>query len=267
LLYAANLHAQYLDLSIPSGELPCDIFSWQDNPKLMSISLNEPDGITITNGHIVFEVREGSEHTLASTRNRFAEQPTISGTFKKKNFSFADITGDSAIDLDPSIKTATEIGTLPGGFFGICFYLVDSSGKVVKEISQGCTNFFVRDIDAPTLLTPANEATISSNTPLNFSWTPARVLAQTVHYQLKLYRINSSQTPVQAMSSSSAFYTSDDIFSTTYLYPDDAPKLSSFTNVKGFVWIVTQFDQHGKFLGKNSGRSIPAVFYLISSGK
>jgi hypothetical protein len=260
-----SLYAQFLDLTIPSGELPSDISSWQENPKLMSITLTEPDGIEVTNGHIVFEVKEGSEHILASTKNRFAEQPTITGKFKKKNFTFADITTDSAADIDPSVKAMS--GKLPGGFFGICFYLVDSSGHPLKEISQGCTNFFVRDIDAPTLLIPVNESIISSGSLVGFSWTPAHVLGQTVHYQLKLYRMLSTQTAGQAMSGSSAFYTSDDIFSTSYLYPSDAPPLSSFTNVKGFVWIVTQFDQNGKFLGKNSGRSVPSVFYQVSGGK
>lgn len=259
-----SLQAQFLDLSIPSGELPSDLASWPTVAGLMHISFVIPDGIHLENAHIVFELTEGSEHILASTRTRFAEQPPITGTFRKKNFSFNDIVTAEAIETDLSIRTASSaIGKLPGGFFGICFYLVDSVGQPVKNIFQACTNFFVRDIDAPVLLSPQNGTTISPSTPLSFSWTPARVISQTVHYMIKLYPVFPGQSAEQAMSSSSAIYTSDEVFSTTFPYPPEAPRLTSIANAKGFTWTVSQVDQNGKSIGKNYGRSIPYVFYLL----
>jgi hypothetical protein len=262
LISTTPIFGQFLDLSIPSGELPSDISSWGKDPKLMTISFAVPDGIKVDKGHIIFEVTAGPEQILASTRSKFADQPEISGTFKKKNFTFTSVVNLESIDIDSSPKSLiSRDGKLPAGFFGLCFYLVDADGKPVKEIFQGCTNFFVRDIDPPTLLTPANEAIVSAHSPLSFSWTPAKVTTQQIHYQLKLFPVYSGQTVFQAMSSSSAFYKSDDIFSTTFTYPTDAPPLNSIPNVIGFAWVVTQMDQSGKTIGKNYGRSNPAIFY------
>ncbi|MDP4219108.1 MAG: hypothetical protein Q8916_02415 [Bacteroidota bacterium] len=261
---SASVHAQFLDLTIPSGTLPSDVSTWEDAPGLIRIVLAAPDGITLDHAHIVFEAREGSEHVLVSTRNKFADQPAITGTFKKKNFGMGDVANMSATEVDPSIRDTSSVGKLPAGFFGICFYLVDSSGQTIADISQGCTNFFVKDIDAPVLLAPANESTVAAGPTLSFSWTPAKVTSQTVHYQIKIYPIFEGQTPSQAMSGSSAFYTSDDIFSTTFSYPSDAPQLTSIPKAKGFVWVVTQLDQEGTTIGKNYGRSAPAVFYQTS---
>jgi hypothetical protein len=264
----SHLHAQILDLSIPSGELPSDIATWQDKPDLLHLSFAIPDGIELDNAHIIFEVTEGVEHILISTRTKFRDQPPLSGKFKKKSFTFNDLVNSESIDIDPSVKSPSSVlGKLPGGFFGICFFLVDSSGKPITSIYQGCTNFFVRDVDPPTAITPQNEATLSLNAPLTFSWTPAHVISQQVHYEFKIYPIYQGQTPDQAMASSSAIYKSDDIFSTTFLYPSDAPKLSALINAKGFAWIVTQLNQDGKTIGKNYGRSIPSVFYKNAEGK
>ena len=258
----SSVHAQFLDLSIPSGELPSDIATWQDKADLLHLSFAIPEGIELENAHIVFEVTEGSEHILVSTRTKFRDQPSLRGSFKKKTFVFNDLVNAEAIDVDPSVKSVSSaVGKLPAGFFGICFYLIDSAGKPITSVYQGCTNFFVRDIDPPVLLTPQNETVISDNTPLAFTWTPAHVISQTAHYQFKIYPIYPGQTPEQAMASSSAIYKSDDIFSTTFIYPSDAPKLSSVPNAKGFAWIITQLNQDGKTIGKNYGRSLPSVFH------
>jgi len=262
LISASPIFGQILDLSIPSGELPSDIYSWSSNPKLMKISIDIPEGIKVENAHIIFEVSSGPEQILASTRSRFADQPPITGTLKKKNFTFNTIVNDESIEIDSLPKSMiSRDGKLPAGFFGLCFYLVDSSGNVMKDVFQGCTNFFVRDIDPPTLLTPANESIIAAHTPVSFSWTPAKVTTQEIHYQVKLFPVYAGQTTFQAMSSSSAFYQSDDIFSTTFTYPSDAPKLSTLSGAVGFAWVVTQMDQSGKTIGKNYGRSNPGIFY------
>ena len=164
-------------------------------------------------------------------------------------------------------SASSTIGKLPGGLFSLCFYLVDSAGNQLGNVAQACTNFFVRDIDAPVLLAPSNEATYSGKMPLAFSWSPANVLSQTVQYKLKLYPLYEGQSPEQAMASTSAFYASDDIYSTSFLYPSDAPPLSSLPKAKGFTWMVTQTDQNGKPIGKNYGKSAPSVFYRSADGK
>ncbi len=264
LLIPKIFYAQTFDLSIPSESLPSDISKWFEDPKLMQITLTTPDGIKLVKAHVVFEVTSGSESIVASTMNSFRQQPALSGSFRSKTFHFKDIASDSAITLDPSVKTTDScIAKLPGNPYGICFYLVDSSGKQFENISQACSSFSVRDIDAPKLLSPPNETTMNPKTPLTFSWTPAYVTGQTIHYELKLYPIYQGQTAEQAMASSSAFYKSGDIFSTTFLYPTDAPKISSLEKIQGFAWTVTQFDQDGKTIGKNYGRSVPSVFNLL----
>jgi len=268
ILVPTVLFAQTLNLDIPLGELPSDISLWSLNPKLMQITLVAPDGIKLAKAHLVFEVTSGSESIIVSTMAKYVWQPTISGSFKTKIFHYEDIVSDSAITVDPSIKTAdTIIGKLPGSTYGICFYLVDSSGKQLENISQACSSFSVRDIDSPVLLGPANETTMNPRTPLNFSWTPAYVAGQTIHYEVKLYPIYEGQTANQAMASSSAFYKSGDIFATTFVYPADAPKLSSLDKAIGFAWTVTQLDQDGKTIGKNYGRSIPSVFNILKTPK
>ncbi len=209
----SSLHAQFLDLKIPSGELPSDIATWQVKKDLLHLLFVIPDEIELENAHIVFEVTSGSEHILVSTRAKFRDQPPLNGSFKKKSFVFNDLVNADSIDVDPSLRSSSSaIGKLAAGFFGICFYLVDSSGKQIPGISQACTNFFVRDIDSPELLSPENGTTIAVNAPLTFRWTPAHVLSQTVHYQLKIFPMHAGQTPDQAMASSSAIYKSDDIF-------------------------------------------------------
>ncbi len=264
----SSSHAQLLDLSIPSGELPSDVASWQDKKDIVHLAFSMPEGIELDNAHIIFEVTEGVEHTLISTRAKFRLQPEINGSFKKKSFVFNDLVNSEAIDIDSSIKTPSSmLGKLAGGFFGICFYLVDSSGNHITAVSQACTNFFVRDIDPPLLINPANGTMISLNGPLTFSWTPAHVLSQTVHYQFKMFPIFSNQTPDQAMASSSAVYKSDDIFSSTFIYPSDAPQLNTFPTARGFAWVVTQLNEDGKAIGKNYGRSLPSVIYKTTERK
>jgi len=230
----------------------------------MRITLSSPETIKLWNAHIVFEVTEGVEHILVSSRTKFSEQPELKGSFKKKVFKFSDIADltQSAVNIDPVLKSdSNSIGRLQGGVYSICIYLVDSSGQQIGTTAQGCTTFSVRDIDAPVLLTPPNESLYDWKTPLAFSWTPANVLSQTIHYKLKLFPINEGQTPEQAMASTSAFYASDDIFSTSFIYPADAPPISSFPKAKGITWIVTQIDQNDKPIGKNYGRSVPSIFY------
>ncbi len=264
---ASPLFAQSIELAIPSGELPSDVSSWENDPALMHLSFSSPEAIKFSNAHIVFEVTEGIEHILLSTRAKFSEQPAFKGSFKKKNFKFTDVIG-SSITVDPSLKPdSSSIGKLQGGTYSICFYLVDSSGQQIASVAQGCTSFNVRDIDSPQLLTPANESVYDLKTPLTFTWTSANVLSQTIHYKLKLFPIYEGQTPEQAMASTSAFYASDDIFSTSFVYPADAPPINSFPKAKGITWVVTQMDQDGKPIGKNYGRSLPSIFYRRGEGK
>ena len=261
------LFAQSLELSIPSEELPSDISTWENNPALIRLSLVAPEGIKLLRAHLVFEVMEGIEHVLVSTWTKYASQPSFSGTFKKKSFKFADIIGTS-FEVDSSIRSdSSVIGKLQEGKYSICFYLVDSSGLQIGNISQGCSTFSIRDIDSPILLTPQNESTYDGKTPIVFTWTPAKVFSQTVHYNFKIYPIYDGQTPEQAMASTSAYYASDDIFSASLTYPSDAPPLNVFPKAKGFTWIVTQIDQNGKPIGKNYGRSIPSVFLNPTKGK
>ena len=256
------LFAQSLELTIPSGELPSDFSEWGASPGLMHISFVAPGGIQLSGAHIVFEVAEGVEHILVSTRTKYSEQPAFTGMFKKKNLTFDDIAGTD-IEVDPALKSASSaIGKLPGGLFSLCMYLVDSTGKQVGTVAQGCMNFYVRDIDPPVLQAPANGGTYSGKIPLAFSWTPANVISLTVHYKLKLYPMYEGQTAEQAMSGSSALYSSDDIFSTSFIYPPDAPPIGSLTKAKSFAWMVTQMDSNGKPIGLNYGRSIPSIFYL-----
>jgi hypothetical protein len=263
----AILFGQSLELTIPNEELPSDIATWQSEPGLMHISFSSPENIRFDDAHIVFEVTEGNEHILVSSRSKFSEQPALNGSFKKKTFKFEDIV-DSGIVVDPALKSpSSSIGRLPGGLFTLCIYLVDSAGKQIGSVAQGCSSFGVRDIDSPELLKPANESTLDFKAPLAFSWTPANILSQTAHYKLKIYPIYEGQTPAQAMASTSAFYASDDIFSTTFDYPPDAPRLTEFPKAKGFTWVVTQMDQNGKAIGKNYGRSVPSVFYRPVEGK
>ena len=255
--------AQSLELTIPTGELPSDISSWESETGMLHITFSAPEAMQFRNAHIVFQATEGMEHILISTRDRFAAQPSITGTFRKKTFTFENIVRMDSAMIDPSYRSVTSPeGTLPGGLFSLCIYMVDSSGKQIGNIAQACTNFWIRDVDAPLLLAPSNEASYNGKLPLTFSWSPANVVSQTVHYHLKLYPIYEGQTPEQAMAGSSALYSSDDIFSTSFIYPSDAPSLASLPKVKNFAWIVTQYDQNGRPIGKNYGRSVPSVFYV-----
>ena len=72
----ALLSAQSLELTIPSGELPSDLSAWRSDPGLMHISFTAPEAVKLSNVHIVFEVTEGVEHILASTRAKSSEQPS-----------------------------------------------------------------------------------------------------------------------------------------------------------------------------------------------
>ena len=257
--------SQSLQFNLTSDELPSDISAWYNTPKVIpKISFAVPEGILVEHAHIVFDVTKlDTREVYVTTVNSFASQPSITGTFKTKSFAFNALVADTAIGIHPSIKADSgSIGKLPEGRFGICFYLVDSSGKPVSGIEPACSKFSVRDIDEPRLLDPNDSMVVSDLHHVSFRWTPARVTSQTVHYVLKLYPILAGQSAMRAMAGSSALYTSGDIFSETFGYPADAPNLFSVPNAIGFAWIVTQLDEQGKTIGKNYGRSKPSSFMI-----
>lgn len=267
IILSSLVYSQNLSVNFATTTLPSNVSDWSSNPSLITITLMpSPGGLEMENAHIVAEVSTAAGKVVASTRDKFAEQPALTDVLTAaRTYRWPDIFNPNAVTIDASIKDATtRTGILPDGSFKLCVYLVDEHGQVIGSIRSGCNSFRVRQVEPPRLITPANNTTIRRTDMPKFTWTPVVGTPTQVHYHLKIVEVLPGQSAGQAFEANSAFFEDNNVKTNSLLYPSTAPDLRSSSGK--LVWQVQALDDANVPVGKNRGKSAVGSFSVKTDG-
>jgi hypothetical protein len=127
-------------------------------------------------------------------------------------------------------------GTFPAGEYRICVYIKDAGTS--QTLGFDCRQQVVEMSSAVTLVNPDDE-TVLQNMQISFTWLPviSKPGAQ-VTYMLKIAEVHGNQSSEDAMNNNPAFYESENITGTTFVYPSSA---NDFQAGKNYCWMVIAF--------------------------
>src|SRR5579872_2567053 len=138
------IKSQTIDLSCPLGKLPSHIDDWGKNQNDIIIIVHANSAFR--NAHIVFDVFDMQNNKLASTMDKFTQQPSVNLQGGAMPMRWDQLINKSAVSINSEIKDmVTRTGKLPEGNYRLCSYIVDEYGKMLSELSQGCASFVVKE--------------------------------------------------------------------------------------------------------------------------
>ncbi len=190
--------SQTIDVSCPLGKLPAYIDDWGKNQNDIIIIVHSPS--PFQNAHIVFDVFDAQNNRLASTKDKFAMQPMINLQVGAIPLRWDQLINKNAVSINSEIKDmAARTGRLPEGNFRLCTYMVDQTGKLLRDLSQSCTNFQVKEPTLPIIVSPINHSVYDFHSVPGTIWTPATNTDNLSFYKVKIFPVYSTQTAEQAV--------------------------------------------------------------------
>ncbi len=124
-------------------------------------------------------------------------------------------------------------GNAPSGNYTICVYAESESGA---PLGQDCFRQNIALMSPPTLISPADGASIAQGqTPL-FTWIPSAPSQQGTIYTIRIVEVLGNQSANDAIIKNSAVFEQKDIRSTSLQYPVSARKL---VEGRKYVWQIS----------------------------
>nr|MBC8488551.1 hypothetical protein [Bacteroidota bacterium] len=155
---------------------------------------------------------------------------------------------------DPRYKESLrQKGEFPSGVYEVCVYVKYSRTK--EDAGFDCFTHEVKEERILSLINPSDGQDIDSKTPVIFTWIYSGQ-ARTFNYTLKITEVKKGQTPESAMESNRAFFEEKGINSTTFQYPNSAPK---FEKGKSYAWMV----KSGNMTSEVWMFDVPAQYQII----
>jgi len=146
---------------------------------------------------------------------------------------------------------------LPEGNYTICMQVKDyTSGQVIAE---DCRNIYVVYYEPPQIILPLNNSAVISQVLQNVStsWTPVTPFIQGLNYRLRIVKLPSGVSPIDALN-----YSTQVIMERTNIrlpiYPLDLSSGIKLDTGSVYVMQVTASSPNAYF--KNYGKSEPVVF-------
>ena len=130
-------------------------------------------------------------------------------------------------------------GTMPEGIYTICITVKDA--ETHEELGRGCIIQPIVQISPPELLNPEDESELDEPPPV-FVWLPPMPLSGnfSVSYRLKIVELVDGQVPLEAMNANPAWFTEENIPSTSFHLTISA---KTFELGKKYAWQVTAINE------------------------
>ncbi|MCF8360189.1 MAG: hypothetical protein K9H26_15655 [Prolixibacteraceae bacterium] len=142
-------------------------------------------------------------------------------------------------------------GNAPSGNYTVCVQVIYAETET--SLDRKCIRQEVALPHPPVLVFPPDGEKIMEDVPV-FTWTPPVPIAATaeVMYKIVVNEILDFQTPEEALKSSPVWFTEDEIYETSFVYPLAARE---FEPDKTYVWAVQSLSPDGFPMGENNGWS------------
>ncbi len=237
---------------------------------------NQPDLITL-----LIQAGQGTPNVKAKLKTTIK---TIDGNvigevdvLKMPVISVTDILRLSTADVLPLANTIfngnaalvyRRTGRLPADNYQLCVQLLNAENfQPITE--ETCKIFYVAAPMLPNLLMPAHEAILTKDiaqSAITFRWTPLTPRPELpAVYQLQVFEILSTQTPMQALRSNQPLLNTQVLGLTQYIWQ---PQLAMGNGVdhKNFIWTIQTLDgtslQPITETSNQEGRSEPFTFSI-----
>jgi hypothetical protein len=188
--------------------------------------------------------------------NLIANMPqTLTGTQLRNIFG-----NGSGNDLSLTGITSKDIvmnQALPEGNYTICIQVKNySTGQVIAE---DCRNIYVAYYEPPQIISPYNSSAVTATDPqyVLTSWTPVTPFIQGLSYRLRIVKLLSGVSPLDALNNSTQVIMERTNIPTPN-YPLDLASGIKLDTGSVYVMQITASSPSAFF--KNNGRSEPVVF-------
>ncbi|HYM19475.1 MAG TPA: hypothetical protein VEW28_00555, partial [Candidatus Kapabacteria bacterium] len=239
---------------------------WMSNPSRVLITIINTDPTHAYNIRLAGSAKN-SDETLMMETKQDAPAPQIEigpGGTKQLNlndFRIFDVNTVRFKGTSSTLIARTHI--LPDGIYTICVQALDYNTRAAlsPDAPGGCANFEIRSAEAPTLISPSNEAELEPERSqvMQFQWLAPIGAPPILTYQFSIVEIQPKQAPEGAfLSAGRAFGFNRDGLNTTNLTLQSAElKLQSG---KIYAWRVRAIDPSNTMAFKNDGYSAANIF-------
>lgn len=245
------LLAQSLSGNLTFNPFPSPYVSdWETNPSALgglTIFNNSSSTIQVKLRAIV--TKQGRGEVFRSLTNPIALTGAPVQVVDNTNLvSFSDA---SYTDVDYRNRVQ-QTGRLLEGEYTVCINIENLTGAILA--SNICADFTILYPSAPSLIVPEDNANLDPSTIYpTFQWVPVTVPSvYEIKYTLKIVEVMMGQTPLQAISANYPVYENNQITTSNFTYPLDAPELEAG---RTYAWQIQALDQFGFPPTQNNGKS------------
>ncbi len=192
---------------------------------------------------------------------------------EKKSLTKKDLEPIRLLHISPGLTSdrGSPAPTLPNGNYRLCITAINT--HTADKNGKDCIQINLASESAPLLISPANMAEISGPAP-EFAWTKAKQDADTIYYEIRIYRINPENTENPPLSGEKPWFRKSGIRETRFIYPHSSkelrPSISTGTSRKSpdppynysvYAWTISVYCMEDHTL---ISRSEPSVFMVPS---
>lgn len=255
---AQNYPVTGITISLPSNPDPKTL-NWKSGTSMLTITANAK----MVNGRVL-ETAETSK-ILVTIKKAGSKVCGIYTASTAPGASFTTATkvwsGNNAVSL------LGEDCTLIPGDYELCVQFFNPQGSIPLS-AEKCKSFTIASAEqvytAPQNILPTDASifnTSMATQPVLFKWTSVMPNpSEVVTYRLRIWKINSNQTPTQAMNLNQPVVTKDVVGATQTHVINLMDASCLLPSSCDFVWQVQAMGSGGKFFGANSGKSNFTVF-------
>ncbi|MES2779266.1 MAG: hypothetical protein V4651_05145 [Bacteroidota bacterium] len=151
--------------------------------------------------------------------------------------------------LSPNYQITSPVvsqnGVFPYGNYRVC--LAGYKVNAIEPVAEDCQDAEITPMSPPLLLSPENQSSITTETPLLVWLPPMPVMNAQVLYDLKIVEMQPNQTAYDAIQRNFGILEQQNITVTTLQYPMNAVKLEEG---KKYAWKIVAKTQDGKPIGE-----------------
>lgn len=170
----------------------------------------------------------------------------------------------NAISIDNQVKTqAITTNSLPEGNFEFCAKLIKEDGTELTTNGGGCPSFGVVIPDPPALIAPDHQQSFASSVLPSFTWAQVAPVppGTIIEYWLKIVPVFQGQSPKDAIDHNEVLFRAPTVMTSYQYLPTDRP-FSSIPSVSTWAWQILAYDETGKPITSNEGKSEVRTFHF-----
>lgn len=248
-LLNGNIFSQVMNQIIITPDISPYIHEWTEESRMVSVKINNMGQTEIPQAQLLLTITGIERGSVAEFRSKIFKIPA-SGDVVLYGKQLVD---PETLTMDESIKSKiTATSRIPDDNYTLCVDVIDLE-QDSKEIATSCAPFFVRAVNPPILIQPADNDTINIKYPL-FQWTPVKSVNKLeLRYKLTVCKKADYLSAQQAMENcTEQTFMKPDLLSPNVMMSTDAIQLEDGLT---YVWSVEIYDKYGNPLGENYGKT------------